>query len=949
MRRFLELLVLTEVFVSAQLSMHSIREALEREYGNGDYVDPEGPLNIMRGHACVNNGMIAKQRKYASPMRLSYSCTGDGDEENFTYTRNAHEDEVRRLPADGKAMEYLCEHYRILKSMFTVENDVVVADGTPQAPFSHLFRKEHSQCVKLLAALLVLAGGGDIRFDPGSDGDTDDDKRKPSLYIYDAATPSLWEVFELEPADSATLAVVKFFAKYGGRRAKQLAGYGLHYTDSPSFLIQAYICELSTMHDIIPILAVARRIVAYLPVGRPSAQPRPRFFTNDTEYVQAYTARYDALMYVDEAFSGVRDIVLKRWHGLEHDYYGNCDDPKNIEPALLKLEYCLTSNPAINYLNAFGPSISGWRYKLCVGQAEAAASETTADCGGGSVSAAPAIDHKNVLVMLARALHEPEEELRSLQQLLNEALDNGGSPLHCQQISDRAAKLFGQFHAAPANAHFDICTAPDGTRHGSLRLTLRAICYRATHHYVLRLVLKPAHLELVFESQQATLHGDWQTLLRSVLEEADIPRNPALSPSRHEHLNELNDFPLRALIRERIGQILEPAAYRAVPGMYIAQVSAAKSWLAGHIALSRWMAHQPMHSLDEAVGGVTQLLPVLMNCLALSTDSNDRTQCALTADSPVVAVLDNLLGTIAVVNRESRPFIVGGLGRYVKERTDLFPSIFSVAGGPPCVAQEQGESAYDHFLHFMACYDISEMLLRQAERHARGKIENAGSVRGPWDSDVCAALARCFKLQCESNNSGLGCDAPGRCCYRNAICALLAADPVECHTTLRSICGRWKDTFKVFEAYVLLRRAFPKLPKLLSISPELVADVFPNENEPTAEQIQSLLRIFAALALTYHDYLGLCSVFHKYRALLSQESASEVVELLKKRPNAYSYMPRAISTRLYSTVDSVRTPSFYLALTELLFDCLENGFDIETLPKRVKDLPQTSALAFRGE
>ncbi|KAI4293141.1 hypothetical protein PAPHI01_2415 [Pancytospora philotis] len=159
MRRFLGMIVLAEAFVRARPSAQNILNALKRRYGAGVYVDPEGPLNIMRGHACVNNDMVAKQRKYAAPMRLAYSRAIDAGKGDPTYTRNAREDEVRELPADSEAMVYLSEHYRILKSMFTVELGVVGVDKGPGAPFWSLFQSERAKCEELFAALLLLAGG----------------------------------------------------------------------------------------------------------------------------------------------------------------------------------------------------------------------------------------------------------------------------------------------------------------------------------------------------------------------------------------------------------------------------------------------------------------------------------------------------------------------------------------------------------------------------------------------------------------------------------------------------------------------------------------------------------------------------------------------------------------------------------------------------------------------
>ncbi|KAI4291699.1 hypothetical protein PAPHI01_0973 [Pancytospora philotis] len=1031
MRYSLEALVLTVVTVRARLTVRNIASALEEEYGNGEYVNPEGPLNIMRGHSCVNNGMIAKQRMYAAPMRLSYSCTGGASGGDCAYARNACEDSVRELTADSDAMAYLSEHYAVLKSMFTVENDVVVVDRSPVAPFYSLFKSARERCAELFAALLVLAGGADIRL--GSDGS----EQAVLLFFNGAAAPLHAHVLELGPVDDATLAAVEFFAKYGGNNAKHIFGYGLHYTDSPGFLIQAYICELiKEKDDVIRIFAAAKRIVAELSAGNPRARQELRFFTTDRDgdYVGTYPARYSALAAAETAFNGAQHAVLTHWRNLSRCSYSGRDDPKDIVAALLKVCCCLCSNPVADRSNvacldnpahelrcAFGKFVHqvflasvffnttgsfpkgrwdsvGKVYEgfLAVARVKASASETITACCGENVSAGLATDPKNFLVVLAWVLGEPEEELRCLRQLLDDALGAAGSASHRRQISDRVTELLKRFYDAPLDARFDVFTAPDGARRGLLWLTLRPCHGGTTCDYVLKLVFEPERVRIVYVAQQAVVDGEPRRELVSALKELCLPSRPALSTLAHEELDRRNDYPLRALIRRSAMQALYPAAHRAVSDAYIAEVSAVKSPLARHIAISHWMAHQPMQTLGEAAIAAVQLLPALEDSLDRVRNGDNSAQRALTADSPVVAVLDNILGSTAAADTELRPFIVSGLHSCVKDRTDLFPSVFSAVGDSASTVQEHDGSAYDRFLDSLTAYDISEMLLRHAEQRARSKIEAAGGTRGPWDSDVCAALARCFKLRYENSTirvlsedapavdhyeqsvkilirtanwaadsghaplcrdvcaaaarcfkptygtdiSGLGSDTLDMRYYRYSICALMAAaaNPAEYHSVLRSIFGSWDDTFGVFEVYVLLRMAFPRLPKLGPISPNLVAEIFPHGPEDV--ELEGLLRIFAVAALADRDYCGICDVFHGYRALLSPECACRLVRALKRRPSVYSFTSRKLSNRSAVPVDDVRTPVFYSAFDELLVECLENAFDVKTLLVRVRGLPR---------
>ncbi|KAI4291884.1 hypothetical protein PAPHI01_1158 [Pancytospora philotis] len=509
--QFVAMQILTAAFVSARLDMSQIATALETRYGDDEYVDPEGPLNIMRGHYFINNDMIAKQRKYAAPMRLAYSCAGNANKEDCTYIRNAHEDDVRKLPVDNDGLAYLYEHYNMLKSMFMVENDMVVVDKSPQAPFYSLFKGERGRCLELFAALLVIAGGADIRLSSNSSSSTDGGKRAVSLVAHGAASSMPTRVLDLGFADDATLAVVEFFAKYGGNNASRVAGYGLHYTDSPSFLIQAYICELlEKQEDVKRIFEVAYEVIAKLPAGDPDVRHEPRFFTADGDHVSTYEARYGLLSRAEGAYDRAQRTLRTFWKDFRHDYYNNGDDSRNMATALLKLCFSLCWDPNTNrvdtslltnaenneLLRGLGEFVSPaflasnstnttedtraahWKHAaakyaafLEAAKAKASASETITECLGENISNVLAAEPKYFLVVLAWILGEPEEGLRSVRQLLDEALDGTDSTSQCQQVGGRMAWMLRRFTAGSVNARFKVSTASGGARNGLLRLT----------------------------------------------------------------------------------------------------------------------------------------------------------------------------------------------------------------------------------------------------------------------------------------------------------------------------------------------------------------------------------------------------------------------------------------------------------------------------------------------
>ncbi|KAI4291400.1 hypothetical protein PAPHI01_0674 [Pancytospora philotis] len=984
---------LTTAFVSARLSISQIKTAVGTRYGAGQFVIPEGPLNIMRGHYFINNDMIAKQRKYAAPMRLGYSRSSDANDGDCTYTRDVRKDDVRKLTVDNDGLAYLYEHYKMLKSMFTVENEMVVVDKSPQAPFYSLFKSERGKCLELFAALLVLAGGADIRLSSDGNSSTDGGKRAVSLVAYGASSSSHTPVLDLGFADDATLAVVEFFAKYGGNNASRVAGYDLHYSDNPSFLIQAYICEfLEGKEDAISILRTASEIVSKLPAYDSDMWQGPRFFTSNENRVLTYEARYVLLSKAERVYSRVQRTLLTRWQRFIHDNYSDGDDSTNMVSSLLKLCLSLCWDPIADRVNtslltnaenelsrALGEFVSpaflaskstnttedtraahwknaGAKYAafLEVAKAKAPASETITECLSGNISDGLAADSKYFLVVLAWILGEPEEELRSLRQLLDETLDGTSDTFYCLQVDSRMDQMLRRFTAGSVSTSFRVSTASDGARNGLLKLTFCATrLFAETFYHSLELIHKPAKVEVVYVDQNISLSSSLNYKLNSERVKLNAPSDPALSAMECVELDMYDNFQMRALIRESTARSLNRIADQIRGAKYIEAVHVAKYPLASHIALSHWLARQQMQSQKEVVKAGDQLLTVFENLVAYEefmarhSDGRHPARPALGADTPVVAVLGNILGSAVVVDDDLRPFIVGSLRYGAKEHTNLFPSILLSTDGNPCSMHELSESAYNSFLTSVGIYTMPHMLSRHAESRARSKIKTASNKDGPWDSDVCAAVARCFGLRNAMQNQGLRGDTNAVGSYRHSICALMAAaakpaeyhaKPAGYHDQLRYICQRRSDISSMFKAYATLQMAFPKLPKLGPISPKLVAEVIV-PTLPLSGQINSLLKVFAVFAHTEDDYCGVCSVFHHYRDLLRPEDASVFVELLRSRADAYRCTLDAISLRSNAPVGDLHTPP-YSAIKDLLTDCLKSEFDAKIVSKRVHDMAQ---------
>ncbi|KAI4291188.1 hypothetical protein PAPHI01_0462 [Pancytospora philotis] len=752
---FSMVLTLAGMFVSAGLSTDAIADALRLRYVDGEYVDPEGPLNIMRGHSCVNNGMIAKQRKYAAPVRLEYSSANDARGRACVYTRRARDDDVREFSADSEAMLYLTEHYKMLQLMFTVENDVVAVNKSSWAPFCSLFANEPGKCLELFAVLLLLAGGADIRLDPNSYRCTDDGEWVNSLFAHDAAGSSRVHVLDIETADRATLEAVEFFAKYGGNSAGQVAEFGLHYTDSPSFLMQAYICEfLESSEDVRCIFKAAKGIVAKLPVNSSCGQPQLRFFTKNADYADAYRASCDALSDVEAVFDGSHRGLLRRWQHLNHNYYSGGDDSKQIASTLLKLCYCLCSDPAVNgwdarllndsensqrsrfrefvcaafsaadtHASTVADPYEDWElvrkpYQdfLTAARAGAHASEAIKRCFGDYIPAGLATDPRYFLVVLAWVLGEPEEELMSLFTLLKDGVYAARGAHGCKKVSERVTRLLKKFSIVPVDARFEVFKEFPNERCGALRLAFAVGCGRALlREYVVRLVFTPEKVEIMLLSEHVRPSDSQRRRLVSALKQVDTLRSLGLPALAQGESDECNDCSLRTLIQESVVRCLNPAAYRARADGYYAKICTAEGPLACHVAISRWMAYQPMQTMSEAVNAADQLLPLLP---VQSDDVSDSAQPALAVGSPVVAVLDNIVGSAAVADSALREFCAVILRHCAYNRVDFSQSLFLPTDSSPRNMQDWDASACDSLLICLDGYDIPEMLFLHAERRA---------------------------------------------------------------------------------------------------------------------------------------------------------------------------------------------------------------------------------------
>ncbi|KAI4293318.1 hypothetical protein PAPHI01_2592, partial [Pancytospora philotis] len=95
--------------------------------------------------------------------------------------------------------------------------------------------------------------------------------------------------------------VVDFFVNHG---AADVEEYGLHYTDSPGFLMQAYLCEYASGGAFISeVCDCVDALLAEMYSGTELGAVRDRYFTTDDELVREYSKNYALFTMIDEIYS----------------------------------------------------------------------------------------------------------------------------------------------------------------------------------------------------------------------------------------------------------------------------------------------------------------------------------------------------------------------------------------------------------------------------------------------------------------------------------------------------------------------------------------------------------------------------------------------------------------------------------------------------------------------
>ncbi|KAH9387059.1 uncharacterized protein NEMAJ01_1955 [Nematocida major] len=224
-------------------------------------INPEGPLNLMRGYLYQRMGLVQNKRMFSPEIDTAYSLRhsslGEQAKEPYVYSRSAVADRARLLGAEGGGPEaareneqYFMEYHRMLILMFpSASGELSIEAGRPNA-FTRFLRapavEKHAH--QVLAALLLLSEGIDVPVCISGKNLVLKKKGGKAIFCLSMLTPAQSSkpgkallVWQKEAAE-----VIMFFLKHKNvvktphTMESFLSG---EFLDSAQFLIQAYIFE----------------------------------------------------------------------------------------------------------------------------------------------------------------------------------------------------------------------------------------------------------------------------------------------------------------------------------------------------------------------------------------------------------------------------------------------------------------------------------------------------------------------------------------------------------------------------------------------------------------------------------------------------------------------------------------------------------------------------------
>ncbi|KAI5160166.1 hypothetical protein NEAUS03_0933 [Nematocida ausubeli] len=133
-------------------------------------INPEGPLNLLRGYIGQRSGHMYNKRFYSSEIETSYALRENGlsitKQQNYDFTRTPANDRVYEdIATQAPNGKYLSAYHEQLIKMFPSENGDLSIEASRSNMLTNFLRAKHvkKHAKYILAALLLLSEGVDIK------------------------------------------------------------------------------------------------------------------------------------------------------------------------------------------------------------------------------------------------------------------------------------------------------------------------------------------------------------------------------------------------------------------------------------------------------------------------------------------------------------------------------------------------------------------------------------------------------------------------------------------------------------------------------------------------------------------------------------------------------------------------------------------------------------------
>ncbi|KAI5149431.1 hypothetical protein NEAUS05_1775 [Nematocida ausubeli] len=270
-RLILNIMMLQSVLT--RISVEDIKTVSETLVGERQdvFINPRGPLNLLRGYIEHQSGYMYNKRFYSSEIDTDYALTkrekpSPDSIQRYTFTRTPVNDRVYKdfntKTPEGKYLSTY--HMQLIKMFPSADGSLSIEAGRSNA-LTNFLRAEHvkKDTKYIIAALLLLSEGVDIKIDVDHTGEkkklvikskTNKEKVFVNVEMYIAGTDPVTKEHKENIYQSEVAEIVKFYIRCRDNPLLKKDGEfaipstreefesGL-FLNSAAFLIQTYIYE----------------------------------------------------------------------------------------------------------------------------------------------------------------------------------------------------------------------------------------------------------------------------------------------------------------------------------------------------------------------------------------------------------------------------------------------------------------------------------------------------------------------------------------------------------------------------------------------------------------------------------------------------------------------------------------------------------------------------------